>query len=343
MNVDELHPSDQNAVWYGKELATRSDWQQHLSDEEVDECLNVGGDLVADLSAKDLCTSFEDRLPKLASRLREIQNSLETGSGAALITGFPLESLDERSAQRLYECSMARLGVPVSQAIDGRTTFHVRDEGYAATDPRARGPSSKNRLTFHSDRCDVISFLCLRAALRGGENQIVSSVAIYQRLARERPDLLAVLKEPFWYQRHNVDPGNENTFYQQPVFSIFEKRFASSLLRVLIDRAYHADQTPAMTAQQRDALDLVESISSDPMMHYEFRQRSGDILLLNNFVTLHRRKAFEDDKDAAKRRHLLRIWLAMPNSRPLDPQFCASYGQTAAGSVRGGMKPNRIN
>jgi hypothetical protein len=67
-------------------------------------------------------------------------------------------------------------------------------------------------------------------------------------------------------------------------------------------------------------------------------QQPGDILLLNNWVTLHRRTAFEDDDDPAKRRHLLRLWLAMPNSRPISPLFLENYGATAAGAVRGGMR-----
>jgi hypothetical protein len=74
-------------------------------------------------------------------------------------------------------------------------------------------------------------------------------------------------------------------------------------------------------------------------MHVTFRQVEGDILLLNNWVTLHRRSAFEDHQELERRRHLLRIWLSVPNSRPLDPAFEANYGATAAGAIRGGMRP----
>ena len=72
---------------------------------------------------------------------------------------------------------LEKIGTPISQSIQGDKVFHVRDEGYVSNDPRARGPSSSKRLTFHSDRCDVIGFLCFQPAKQGGENQIVSSVA----------------------------------------------------------------------------------------------------------------------------------------------------------------------
>ena len=38
------------------------------------------------------------------------------------------------------------------------------------------------------------------------------------------------------------------------------------------------------------------------------------------------------------KRHLLRIWLSMPNSRPIDQSFEDNFGSTKAGAVRGGMK-----
>ena len=62
------------------------------------------------------------------------------------------------------------------------------------------------------------------------------------------------------------------------------------------------------------------------------------MLFFNNFVTLHRRSEFTDSPDPELRRHLLRIWLSVPNSRPLDPLFAGNYGATAAGAVRGGMR-----
>ena len=65
----------------------------------------------------------------------------------------------------------------------------------------------------------------------------------------------------------------------------------------------------------------------------------GDVLLINNWVTFHRRTAFEDHTEPERRRHLLRLWLSVPNSRPLDPRFAANFGATGAGALRGGMQP----
>ena len=334
----KIHSLDQQANWVGTDLIDRQDWHQILEPAEVQECLELAVEIERGLSVQELEQTFRDRAPKWSKCLSNIQDSLETQSGATILSGFPLKDLTPKTVEIFFSVAMKQIGTPVSQSIHGETIFHVRDEGFERGDPRARGPSSNNKLTFHSDRCDVIGFLCLRDADRGGENQIVSSIALYERIKEDRPDLISTLMQPFWYQRHNVDSANSNAFYQQPVFSFCEGRFASSLLRVLIDRAYASSETPEMTAIQREALDLVETLSADPSMHLEFRQKPGDIVLLNNFVTLHRRKAFDDSNRQEEGRHLLRIWLSMPNSRPLDPLFAASYGDTRAGSIRGGMR-----
>ena len=108
---------------------------------------------------------------------------------------------------------------------------------------------------------------------------------------------------------------------------------------MLIERAYALPELPDLTPHQQEALDFIEDTASNPKLHVRFRQERGDILFLNNFVTLHRRSAYEDHEDPGLRRHLLRIWLSVPNSRPLHPLFKDNYGDTRAGAVRGGMNP----
>ncbi len=313
-------PLQHPAVWQAEELRDRTDF-----------CCELSGDDQDELRQGRVSEAF-------AHRLQRIQDSLEHGSGCVLLRGLTTDGLAEAEAKHLFLRIGQQLGTPVSQAASGELLFSVRDAGFADDDPRSRGPNTRRKLSFHSDRCDVIGFLCLQQARSGGENLLVSSMAIYNEIGQRRPDLLAVLMQPFFYKRHTVDPGNPNPFCQQPVFSFTEGHFASSLLRVLIDRAYDDPQTPEMTDLQREALDLVEMVADDPAFHVRLMQQPGDILLLNNWVTLHRRTAFEDEDDPAKRRHLLRLWLAMPNSRPISPLFLENYGATAAGAVRGGMR-----
>jgi len=278
------------------------------------------------------------QLPALGPKLAAIQQSLEEGSGATMIRGFDSSRYSEEDCRRVFWGLVRNIGTPISQSASGERIFSVRDEGYKADDPRARGPNTRKKLSFHTDRCDVIAFLCLQAAKEGGENEVVSSMSVYNEILSRRPDLLQVLMEPFLYKRHNVDAGNDLPYCRQPIFSFEQGHFASAFLRVLIERAYRDEDMAEMTPEQREALDFVESVAGEPEMHYRFRQDAGDILLLNNWVTYHRRTEFEDWDELERRRHILRIWLSVPNSRPLAKWFLENYGAIEAGAIRGGMR-----
>ena len=93
-----------------------------------------------------------------------------------------------------------------------------------------------------------------------------------------------------------------------------------------------------MSEIEKEALDFLEEVAAEPARQARFRQEPGDILFLNNWVTLHRRTEFEDAMDPEQRSHILRIWLSVPNSRPVDPLFRDYYGATEAGALRGGMR-----
>jgi hypothetical protein len=255
------------------------------------------------------------------------------------MTGLPIQDYAEDELERLFWGLCSHLGTPLSQSEDGQRLFPVRDTGVLMGHAKARGPNTRKALSFHTDRCDAIAFMCVRQARTGGENFIASSMSIHNEILKRRPELLAELYQPFHYQRHNVDHGNDWPFCKQPIFSVYKQRFAANILRVLIDRAHSSPEIPNLTDNQREALDMVESIAREAQFHIKFRQAPGELLILNNFVVFHSRTEFEDWPDPAKRRLLLRIWLSMPNSRPLAPEFAAHYGDTTAGALRGGIHP----
>lgn len=327
-------PLDHPAVWYGRELTRRPGWGDSFSDMELAELSQTSAQGILDEHAS---TAPEFPCPLTRRRLWRAQQELESGCGAVLLKGLQKTGLSDDQFRTLFWNMMWQVGTPVTQSPRGERIFSVRDERLPDGDPRVRGPNTNRALSFHTDRCDVISFLCLSQAETGGENQIVSSMAIYNELQQRRPDLLETLCQPFYYWRHNVDTANERPYCEQPIFGFEQGHFCSNLLRVLIERAYAQPNLPDMTAEQREALDLIESIAQEPHVHFAFRQEPGDLLLLNNFVTYHRRGEFVDAPTATPR-HLLRIWLSVPNSRPLPASFAAHYGDTRAGAIRGGMR-----
>jgi hypothetical protein len=267
-----------------------------------------------------------------------IRIDLEKGSGICRPGRVP-EQMLTKSAEDWFLALARKIGTPVSQSADGDLVLSIRNESYDGNDSRTRGPNTNRKLGFHTDRCDVIGFLCLQPAKIGGENHVVSSPRIEKIIRKEKPDLHAVLCRPFPYKRHVVDNGNNLPFCQQPIFSWKDNHFACSYLRVLIERADQDPECPNLSSEQRDSLDFFDSVCERETLQTRFTLKRGDLLFLNNWTTLHRRTAFEDFEEPEKQRHLLRVWLSVPNSRPLDESFRANFGATEAGAVRGGMLP----
>ena len=312
--------------WKGKEISGQPDWQIDLTENHIKEI-------------NELISGNGQKNSSITQLFADARETLENGPGVVLIRNCPVHDLNEGEAKKLFSILASLIGTLVSQSSEGELIFSVRDSGYKEDDPRSRGPNTRKKLSFHSDRCDVIGFLCLKQAMSGGENQIVSSIAIHNHLVENEPGLIKYLYEPFYYRRHNVDTGNELPYCRQPIFSVTEGKFACNLLRVLIDRAYAMPELPDMSEEQKRSLDAIEETASLTEMHFNFRQRPGDILFLNNWTTLHRRSEFIDFPEPEKKRHILRAWISPPNNRPIDPLFEDNYGDHRAGKVRGGMRP----
>ena len=324
------------SAWRGEELYSRPDWEYRLTSPDIAELQSALAGVTQ--TATGHITRDNFKLSKLGARFNDIQGSLESGSGFTIIRDFPIDRFTPGQTRRLFLGMVQHVGTPISQSAKGERILDVKDAGHADGDAKVRGPNTRKRLSFHTDRCDVIAFLCVRPAKSGGENFIVSSLAVYETIKAERPELLEVLMQPFYYKRHTVDLANNRAYCQQPIFSFCDGHFACSFLRVLIERAYASDDTPEMTDIQREALDYLESVAERPDLHVRFYQQRGDIVLMNNWTTLHRRSEFEDHADPELRRHLLRAWLSVPNSRPIDPLFKDNFGATEAGAIRGGMR-----
>lgn len=237
------------------------------------------------------------------------------------------------------------LGVPVPQNADGDLLGHVRDLGLDVTHPKVRNYQTSAELRFHCDTCDVLGLMCAAKAKSGGDSRLASVIAIHNAMMRERPDLLRELYRPMAIDRRG-EPGRPDEgdapYFSLPIFSYhagyLSVRFT---VRSYYESATRFDGIAPLTDTQNAALDLLEETATRPRMSFGFAFEPGDIQLVNNYCVLHSRTAFEDYPEPERRRHILRLWLSVPNSRPLPPWFEARFGSVQSGAVRGGIFPGR--
>jgi alpha-ketoglutarate-dependent taurine dioxygenase len=196
---------------------------------------------------------------------------------------------------------------------------------------------SREWLGFHCDTTDVVGLMVLRTAKSGGRSMFASSVAISETIASTSPELYEILQQPFYWSWKGCEAAGAVPYYQQPIFTRHEGRFASRYIKTHILSAQEFPDVPRLTEEQQAAMTAIDRLAMDPEYHYSMEFEPGDIQFLNNHVTYHSRTAFEDYDETDRKRHLLRLWLATPNSRALSSSMSAIYRDQSPGAVRGGF------
>ena len=136
-------------------------------------------------------------------------------------------------------------------------------------------------------------------------------------------------------RRGEEQPG-ELPFFSIPVFNWHAGRMSAIYQRQYLDSAQRFALAPRLAPIDIEALDLLDALADDPALHFLMRLEPGDIQLVHNHTLLHDRTAFTDWPEPERRRHLLRLWLAPDDARPLPPVFAQRYGSVAPGR-RGGV------
>jgi len=252
-----------------------------------------------------------------------------------LLRRLPVERWSKRKTATAYFGLGSHLGSARSQNAQGHVLGHVKDLGFSSSDPNVRIYQTSERQGYHTDSCDVVGLLCLQPAKAGGLSSLVSSVTIFNEMRRRRSDLVPCLFEPIETDRRGEVPEGQKPYFQIPVFNWYAGLLSTIYHRTYIDSARRFVKT-RLTPQQREALDLFDALADDPALNLPMKLLSGDVQLVHNHTLLHDRTAFEDWPEPGRKRHLLRLWLAPPEARPLPPVFAERYGGLVPGD-RGGV------
>jgi hypothetical protein len=334
---DELPLAIQGpSAWYGPDLAQRGEWIEHLSETEIAE-IDKASERLGNAEVDIPSIRQQDfPLPTLGPRLRCILEHLLTGRGFVLLRRLPVERWSRRQAAMAFFGLGAHLGSARSQNAQGHVLGHVKDLGKSSSDPNVRIYQTHERQGYHTDSCDVVGLLCLQPAKAGGLSSLVSSVTIFNEMRRRRADLQPCLFEPIETDRRGEVPEGQKPYFQIPVFNWYAGLLSTIYQRKYIDSARRFLGTP-LTSQQQDALDLFDALADDPRLCLSMEFLPGDVQLVHNHSLLHDRTAFEDWPEPERKRHLLRLWLAPPQARPLPPGFAERFGTVTPGD-RGGVQ-----
>jgi hypothetical protein len=189
---------------------------------------------------------------------------------------------------------------------------------------------------FHTDGTDIVGLLCLQTAKAGGLSSLVSSISVYNAMATRRPDLARRLFEPIPFDRRGEVPEGKQPYFMMPVFADHAGLLSVGYTRRNINSSQRHAEAPRLAPADVEALDLFDALANDAALRLDMAFEQGDMQFLHNHTILHDRTAYEDWPEPARKRHLLRLWLAPLDARPLPPAFETRYGNAVAGA-RGGI------
>src|ERR1043165_160064 len=334
MRVPSLPPEVRDrSVWYATD---DTDWVEQISADQIRE-IEAAVDYLEESGVEcEKIMAEKVSLPTLGPRLRALLDEVLNGQGFVLIKGLPVERWTRRQAAIAFLIIGAQLGKLRMQNAEGHLLGHVRDVGRSSDDPNTRIYQTRERQTFHTDSCDVVGLLCLQTAKSGGLSSLVSSTTIFNEMLRCRPDLLRVLMEPIETDRRGEVPEGGKPYFSIPVFNYYEGLISTIYQRQYIESARRFPGVDPLTSPQIEALNLFDELANDPKLNLMMELQPGDIQLVHNHTILHDRTAFEDYDEPERKRHLLRLWLAPPNARPLPEVFAERFGSITPGD-RGGV------
>lgn len=317
-------------------------WCRPFSTAEVDELADALETFRRSSPELDLAAMTAESFPldTLHGTIADLRRRLVDGDGVAAFEGFPVDRFSTDELRAVWWGLAMAIGTPVPQSHRGDVIGDVSDLGTGISGRTGRGYTSNAELNFHADAADASGLFFLRTAREGGVTRLASSVATHDAIEARRPDLLAELYRPLpWSWQGNQPPG-ERAWYEMPVFGRVGDRVACAIVRTNILLAAQNAGAPELTERQREAVQYVVDVAAEPGMWVERSFAPGAMLFVHNHTTLHLRTAFVDWPEPARRRHLLRIWLSLPNNCPLPASFASFFTDVSAGAVRGGY-PSR--
>jgi hypothetical protein len=324
-------------VWYGRDLARRDDWIRHFTRDELAEIAAAVRAFARTGLALESLSRDHFPLPTVGPVLRAILAELLEGRGFVLLRGLPVQRMSREEQAIAYLGIGAWLGRFRSQNAKGHLLGHVKDLGLDIRDPGVRYYQTNRRLEYHTDSVDLVGLLCLQTAKAGGESYLASSMTVYNEILQKKPELLPALFEPFPTDRRGEVPEGMQPWFDIPIFHWHAGHLSCIYVRQYIESAQKRfPGARRLTAQQYAAMDLVDELCNDPDIHLAMDFRPGDIQLLHNHQILHSRADFENWPQRERHRHLLRLWMAPGEARPLPEVFAPRYGSVTPGE-RGGI------
>ena len=251
--------------------------------------------------------------PVVNALMAAVRFEVMQGKAAVILQGLDPAAMPLEDYERIYWGLGTHLGRAAVQSPKQDLIGRVEK---VEDNPERRGYQLDVELRSHTDFHEVLSLACVRRAASGGRSGAVSALAVHNILLQEAPEHLATLYQGFW---HGYVAPEHLTAEKVPVFCNVEGKVSCYYHALSFLAAARTMGLSELPADLREAMAAFGEVAQRPQVRTDFMLEPGEMLFWHNFVVLHSREAFNDAP--GQKRLLLRLWLHVPNGRPMHHEF----------------------
>jgi alpha-ketoglutarate-dependent taurine dioxygenase len=263
-------------------------------------------------------------LTACAQVMAQVRAQLHCHVGVAVVDRVPVERYSVMENCAIGWLLASLLGQVVAQKWDGTLLYDVKDSGKPLGHGVRRSVTNLEQ-PFHTDGGwlwmppSAIGLFCLQPAQQGGLSRLVSLCTVHNELRRWRPDLLARLYRPFWWDRQAEHAPDDVCVSRHPVYQYDGHTL---MARYYEDYMYNGSRLAGegLDTAGTAALAAMRAILDAPENWVEFRVEQGQLQYINNRQFAHARTAFGDTPGVRSQRHMLRLWNRAEGTAGLEGQ-----------------------
>ena len=260
----------------------------------------------------DAVTRADFDHPLVNALMQAVRFEIMQGKGAVVLQGLDLAGVSQEDFGRIYWGLGTHLGQGAVQSYRKDKIGLVQKEEH---NPTRRGYLMDVELRSHTDFHEILSLSSFRKSAEGGESGVVSSLAIHNVIQREAPHHLKALYEGFFHESAGT---KEISREKVPVFCNVDGQ-VSCYFHGLFQMAAAKQMGVDLPEDLVEAQKFFSSVAQRPEIRADFMLEPGEMLFWHNFMALHSRTAFNDTPE--QKRLLLRLWINVPDGRPMHPSF----------------------
>jgi hypothetical protein len=124
---------------------------------------------------------------------------------------------------------------------------------------------------------------------------------------RAHPHVIARLYQPFWYDRQGEPAPDGSDTMSAPLFT-YDGRLRARMGLFQIGSGYQM-RGETLDSAGATAITTLKRVLADESLSFDFVLERGQLQFVNNREIGHRRTAFQDYDEPARKRLLMRLWL----------------------------------